>query len=130
MKVLDRRIIGQTYFYLLVAFSIVVLGYSLWMLSRGILSMKEDTESFYYSTFIGAMGIMLAASSLIQIRRRITAAAKANLKTLTVVLCDKCGFKMIRNFAVGDFVYREVGKCQQCESTAYISQIYQEPSKP
>ncbi len=121
--------VGQTYFYLLVAFSIIVLGSSIWMLSRGILSMKEDMEGFYYSTFIGAMGIMLAASSLIQIRRRVTAAARASLKTLTIVLCEKCGFKMIRNFAVGDYVYREVGKCQQCDGTAYISQVYQEQPK-
>lgn len=126
---MERKPIGGTYFYLLVAFSIVVLGYSIWMLYRGILSMKEDMESFYYTTFISLIGVMLAASSIIQIRRRISIAARLGLKVLTVTICDKCNFKAIRNFALGDYVYKEVGKCQQCDGTAYITQIYEEESK-
>jgi hypothetical protein len=122
----ERKPVAGTYFYLLVAFSIVVLGYSVWMLYRGILTMKEDMEGFYYTAFISLIGVMLAASSIIQIRRRIATAARAGLKVLTVTICDKCNFKAIRNFTLGDFVYKEVGKCQQCDGMAYITQIYQE----
>jgi hypothetical protein len=125
----ERRPIGGTYFYLLIAFSVVVLGYSVWMLYKGVLSMKEDMESFYYTSFISLIGVMLAASSIIQIRRRISLAMRANLKVLTVTICDKCGFKAISNFSVGDYVYKQVGKCQQCDGAAYISQIYQEEPK-
>jgi hypothetical protein len=126
---MERRPLGTTYFYLLVAFSMVVLGYSIWTLYRGILSMKEDPEGFYYNAFISLVGIMLAASSVIQIRRRLSLAARSAMKVLTVTMCDGCSLKAIRDFAAGDYVYKEVGKCQQCSGPTYISQIYQEEPK-
>jgi len=125
----ERRPVGTTYFYLLVAFSMVVLGYSIWTLYRGVLSMKDDMEGFYYNAFISLVGIMLAGSSIIQIRRRLSLAARAGIKVLTVTMCDSCNLKTIRNFATGDYVYKEVDKCQQCSGPTYISQIYQEEPK-
>lgn len=123
------KTIGRTYFYLLVTFSIIVLGYSIWMLSGAILSIREDLEGFYYTLLISLMGIILAASSIIQIRRRVLAAGRTGLKVFTVTICDKCDFKSIRDFTVGDYVYQELGKCKQCDGNAYVSQIYEEESK-
>lgn len=127
---MQARSAGSAYFYLLIAFSIVVLGYSVWMLYSGILSMKEgNMENFYYTAFISLMGIVLALSSLMQIRRRVAILPRAGAKVLTVTICSKCNFKAIRNFAVGDYVLKEAGKCQQCGETMHISQIYQEEQK-
>jgi hypothetical protein len=118
------------YFYLMVAFSVAVLGYSIWMLYTGLVAMKEgNTETFYYTAFISLIGIMLALSSLAQIRRRVSILPKLGARVLTVVLCDKCNFKMVRNFTPGDYVFKEAGKCQQCNEPMYISQIYQEAPK-
>lgn len=118
------------YFYLLVAFSIVVLGYSAWMFYNGLLSMKEgNMESFYYTVFIGLIGVLLAMSSLMQMRRRVSVFSRLGAKVLSVSLCSKCDFKVMRNFAVGDYVLKEAGKCQQCGEPMYIGQIYQEESK-
>lgn len=127
---MQTRAPSTVYLYLLIAFSIAVLGYSIWMLYTGILSMKEgNMESFYYTMFISLIGIMLAVSSLTQIRRRISILPRIGAKVLTIALCDKCNFKVIRNFATGDYVFKESGKCQQCNETMYISQIYQEEPK-
>jgi len=127
---MQTRAPSTMYLYLLIAFSIAVLGYSVWMLYTGILSMKEgNMESFYYTMFISLIGIMLAVSSLTQIRRRISILPRIGAKVLTVALCDKCNFKVIRNFATGDYVFKESGKCQQCNETMHISQIYQEEPK-
>jgi len=121
---------STVYFYLMIAFSIVVLGYSLWMLYSGILSMKEGSmESFYYTVFISMVGILLALSSLMQIRKRVAVLSRVAAKVLTVTLCSKCNFKVMSNFAVGDYVFKEAGKCQQCGETMYINQIYQEEPK-
>ena len=121
---------STVYFYLLIAFSVAVLGYSVWMLYSGILSMKEGSmESFYYTVFISMIGILLALSSLMQIRRRVSVLSRIAAKVLTVTLCGKCGFKAMRNFAVGDYVFKEAVKCQQCGDTMYVSQIYQEEPK-
>jgi len=118
---------SNIYLYLMIAFSIAVLGYSVWMLYTGLLSMKEgNMESFYYTAFISLVGIMLALSSLTQIRRRVSILPRLGARVLTVALCDKCNFKVMRNFAAGDYVFKEAGKCQQCNETMYISQIYQE----
>lgn len=127
---MQARSTSSAYLYLLIAFSIAVLGYSMWMLYTGILSMKEgNMESFYYTVFISLVGIMLALSSLTQIRRRVLIFARMGANVLTVAVCDKCNFKIIRNFASGDYVFKEAGKCQQCNEAMYISQIYQEEPK-
>jgi len=124
---MQARPASNAYLYLLIVFSIAVLGYSMWMLYTGLLSMKEgNMESFYYTAFISLVGIMLALSSLTQIRRRVSILSRIGVKVLTVALCDKCNFKVIRNFATGDYIFKEMGKCQQCNETMYISQIYQE----
>lgn len=121
---------GSAYFYLLIAFSIVVLGFSMWMLYSGLLSMKDgNAESFYQTVFISLIGVLLALSSLMQIRRRVSILSRAGRKILAVTLCSKCNFKAMRNFAVGDYVLKEAEKCQQCGETMYISQIYQEEPK-
>ncbi len=127
---MQTRAPSTMYLYLLIAFSIAVLGYSVWMLYTGILSMKEgNMESFYYTAFISLIGIMLAVSSLTQIRRRVSILPRLGAKVLTVALCNKCSFKVIRNFTTGDYVFKEAGKCQQCNETMYINQIYQEEPK-
>jgi len=124
------RSVGSLYFYLLIAFSIVVLGYSVWMLYSGLLSMKEgNVESFYYTAFISLIGILLALSSLMQVKRRVSLLHRLATKVLTVTLCGKCNFKVMKNFTVGDYVFKEAGKCQQCGETMHISQIYQEEPK-
>jgi len=127
---MQARSAGSLYFYLLIAFSIVVLGYSVWMLYSGLLSMKEgNVESFYYTAFISLIGILLALSSLMQVKRRVSLLPRMAAKVLTVTLCSKCDFKVMRNFAVGDYVFKESGKCQQCGETMHVSQIYQEEPK-
>jgi hypothetical protein len=127
---MQARSAGSAYFYLLIAFSIVVLGYSAWMLYSGILSMKEgNMENFYYTAFISLMGIALALSSLMQVRKRASILSRVGAKVLTVALCSKCNFKAIRNFTVGDYVLKDAEKCQQCGETMHINQIYQEEPK-
>ena len=121
---------GNMYFFLMIAFSIVILGYSLWMLYSGLLSIKDgNTENFYYTAFISLIGVALAFSSLMQIRKRVSFFQRTAAKILSVTLCEKCSFKAIRNFTAGDYVLREVEKCQQCGGTMYINQIYQEEPK-
>jgi hypothetical protein len=65
-----------------------------------------------------------------QMRRRILLLQSLAVKVLSVILCANCGFKVVRAFAEGDFVYKEVGECQQCKGTMRVDSIYlEEPSK-
>ncbi len=46
------------------------------------------------------------------------------VNTMTVIKCDKCGFSEIREFRKGDYIFKEIGKCKDCDGIAYIKSIY------
>jgi hypothetical protein len=65
-----------------------------------------------------------------QMRRRMLLLQSLAVKVLSIILCANCGFKVVRAFTQGDFVYKEVGNCQQCKGTMRIDSIYaEEPPK-
>jgi len=45
-------------------------------------------------------------------------------QTLTILICSLCGLTKVRNYEKGDFVYRKMGKCSECEESMKIKQIY------
>jgi hypothetical protein len=121
---------GGLYFYLAVIFSVVVFAYSAFLILDSITKYgAERPESFYYSLVLGLIGVGLAVSSLTTMRRRIQIIKTQNLKTFTVELCEKCGFKKVREFKVGDYVQKKIGACQQCSSDLLVNAIYSESPK-
>jgi hypothetical protein len=122
---------AKTYVYMVILFSILVLSYSFYVLYSAIgYYEKGDSMNFYYGLFAGGVGIVLAISSFMHMRRRLLAIQRSILRVLTTVICDKCGFKIVRNFGLGDYVQRHVGKCQQCDGMMFISSVYaEEPAK-
>ena len=47
-------------------------------------------------------------------------------KVMTTVECKKCGTKDVREFERGDFVFKELDKCDKCEENKIITAIYKE----
>ena len=45
-------------------------------------------------------------------------------QTLTILICSLCGLTKVRNYERGDFVYRKMGKCGECDESMEINQIY------
>lgn len=119
------------YGYLMVIFSIVILAWAVWALYSAFnFQQQGNMESFYFYAIASSVAIVLAASSLMQMRRRIQILQRIATKVLSIILCANCGFKVVRAFSEGDFVYKEVGKCQQCSGTMRIDSIYaEEPAK-
>ncbi len=122
---------SNIYSYLMAIFSIIILGWAVWaMYSAFNFQQEGNMESFYFYAIASSIAIVLAVSSIMQMRRRIALLQSAATKVLSVVLCGNCGFKVMRAFAEGDFVYKEVGKCQQCSGTMRVESIYaEEPPK-
>lgn len=122
---------AKTYLYMVILFSVLVFAYSLYVLYSAIGYYQHgDTMNFYYGLFASGVGMVLAVSSLMHMRRRLIAIQKSLIRVLTTVMCEKCGFKIVRNFGVGDYVNRDVGKCQQCDGNMFISAVFaEEPSK-
>ena len=48
---------------------------------------------------------------------------------MSTVECLRCGFKSIRKFAIGDYVYKTEGNCQKCNVPMLITAIYAEEIK-
>jgi len=117
------------YSYLMVIFSIIILAWAVWAMYSALnFQQQGNMESFYFYAIASSVAIVLAVSSLMQMRRRILMLQSIAARVLSVVLCSNCGFKVVRAFAEGDFVYKEVGKCQQCSGTMRVDSIYAEES--
>lgn len=127
---MEKRSAPGFYLYIVTLFSVVILGYSVWILYSAYSSYQEGKlENFYTGLLLSSVGIVLAMSSLMQMKRRIALASSLPTKVLSVVLCGKCGFKIVRAFGVGDFVHKEAGKCQQCDGVMSVTSIYAEETK-
>lgn len=122
---------NQMYGYLMVIFSIIILAWAVWaMYSAFNFQQQGNMESFYFYAVASSVAIVLAVSSIMQMRRRMVLLQSMATKVLSVVLCASCGFKVVRVFGEGDFVYKEVGKCQQCSGPMRVESIYaEEPAK-
>lgn len=121
---------GSVYAYIMILFSIVVLAWSVWAMYSAITFYQQgNLETFYFYAIASSIAVVLAVSSLMQMRRRLTLLHSMSSRILTVVQCANCGFKVIRNFGIGDYVHKEVGKCQQCSGTTRINSIYAEEPK-
>ncbi|MFX1553554.1 MAG: hypothetical protein ACFFBV_06470 [Promethearchaeota archaeon] len=45
-------------------------------------------------------------------------------QTLTILICKLCGLTKVRNYEKGDFVFKRRDKCEKCEGSMEIKQIY------
>jgi hypothetical protein len=48
-------------------------------------------------------------------------------RTVTVSKCSKCEYTQVRDFQKGDYVYKTLGKCKDCEGEMFIRSIYTIP---
>ncbi|MEM3061839.1 MAG: hypothetical protein QW265_05490 [Candidatus Bathyarchaeia archaeon] len=120
---------GKSYVYITIVFSLIILIYSIWLLQSSFTSYLEGRfENFYYGLIAGSIGIALAVISLVQIRKKLEFFYTMS-KTITTILCEKCGFKIIREFNAGDYIHKQIGKCQRCDGEMYISAIFAEERK-
>lgn len=86
-------------------------------------------ESFYFYMAASMIALALAASSLLQMKKRLTILYHVAAKILTTIQCISCGRKVERKFGSGDYVHKQAGTCQQCNSAMVIQSIYSENAK-
>lgn len=75
---------------------------------------------------IGFIGLGLSTYMLLQTRRSVMRLALKIQPVITTISCQKCGFKNVREFERGDFVFKEVGPCPKCNDKLLVSAIYRE----
>ena len=86
----------------------------------------SNTASFYMS--IGMVTLALSTYMLYQTRRRMIRLISMEMQPLSSTLeCNKCGFKNIREFKRGDFVFKETDEtCPKDKEKMFISAIFRE----
>jgi len=87
--------------------------------------LKQEMDALSW-LLIGFIGLSVATYMLYQTKRRIRISIKPQV-VMTTLLCEKCGFKNLREFKRGDYVFKETDeKCPKCNENMYIAAIYRE----
>ncbi len=101
-------------------FSVVVLINAIYVYQSG------EAEPWEIYVLIGVVGLALSSYMLLQTRRRLRRFTLETQPVNTTEVCEKCGFKSVREFERGDFILKKAGKCPKCEGDKMISAIYRE----
>jgi ribosomal protein L40E len=105
---------------IVLALSVVALVLSVQVFSEG------NQIVAGYLLVIGFIAMGLSAYVLLQSRRHVTSMKIEAPKVMTTVECRKCGFKSVREYQRGDFVFKELEVCQKCDDKMLITAIYKE----
>jgi hypothetical protein len=87
---------------------------------------NQDTDIAVFLLAIGFISMALAGYILLQSRKRTADLKIATPPIITTIECKKCGIKTTREFQRGDYVYKELEKCEKCEDKKTITAIYRE----
>ncbi len=126
---MSRMTEGQTskisLLVLVVIFITLILSFLSIYISIEAFLANDDLSATYF-LIVGFIGLSISAYMLSQTRRRIRIAIKPP-PIMTTITCEKCGFKNIREFQRGDYIFKEVeDTCPKCKEKMYISAIYRE----
>ncbi|MEM2104652.1 MAG: hypothetical protein QW717_07175 [Candidatus Bathyarchaeia archaeon] len=86
----------------------------------------ENYEVFTILIVIGFLGVAASTYVLFQMRQRMIRLRIEAPPIKTTVECVKCGFKNVREFQRGDYIFKEVETCQKCNEKMLITAIYRE----
>jgi hypothetical protein len=86
-------------------------------------------EQASYPAFVGLIGVIAASYMLLQLRRRRIWSPTTELSVKSTAECGNCGFKDIRKFREGDYVFKPSDPCPKCNSTTMVTSIYYEEEK-
>jgi hypothetical protein len=96
----------------------------------GAITLNENTEVSIQEgivlIIIGFIAMALAGYIMFQSRKRVATLKIEAPPILTTIECKKCGIKSVREFQRGDYVYKELEKCQKCDDKQIITAIYRE----
>ncbi|NIR87782.1 hypothetical protein GWO13_09595 [Candidatus Bathyarchaeota archaeon] len=86
----------------------------------------QDSIQGIYFLMMGIMGFTFLTYMLIQTRKKTVKLLIQPQQVATTILCQKCGFKNIRDFQRGDYILKEAEECPKCNEKMLISSIYRE----
>ena len=113
----------STYLMMIV---LIVMALSIVALVSAVYLYESD---FQFAAILLAMGLLamgLSVYVLLQSRKRMASMKIEAPKVMTTIECKKCGFKSVREFQRGDFIFKDLDPCQKCNDKMIITAIYKE----
>jgi hypothetical protein len=110
---------------LLIIFVTLALSLSALILAIQAYNYGNDVVAAYL-LLIGFIGVASSTYVLFQTRKRIMRLRIETPPITTTIECRKCGFKSVREFQRGDYIFKEVEPCQKCNEKMLITAIYRE----
>jgi len=104
----------------------ITLALSLTALVLALNLVNQYPEAAVWLLLIGFLGLALSTYVLFQTRRRILHLKIETPSITTTIECKKCGFKSVREFQRGDYIFKEVEPCQKCNEKMLITAISRE----
>jgi len=86
----------------------------------------KDVNQGTYLLMMGAIGFSLSAYMLFQTRSRGPRFMFEPQRVSTTIACKKCGFKNVRDFQRGDYIFKEAEACPKCGERMMMTSIYRE----
>jgi hypothetical protein len=104
----------------------IVLALSLTALILALNAFNYNEVVAGYLLLLGFLGIAASTYVLFQTRKRMLRLRIEVPPITTTIECRKCGFKSVREFQRGDYIFKEVDLCQKCNEKMLITAIYRE----
>ncbi len=118
---------GPSLAVLVVSMLAVVVGF---LAFTQINSSSTGPEMQIIWGLVAAVSFGFVVFSVFRVSRVSSMARVIPHKVMSVVRCPQCSFKQIKNFAMGDYVFKSEGKCTQCGvGSLFINGIYTEDLK-
>lgn len=111
-------------FVLLVIFITIALSFAAIILAVYVFNSNPMVAG--YLLLIGFVAMGLSIYVLLQTRKRISRLKIKMPSVTTMIECRKCGFKNVREFQRGDYIFKEDESCQKCKENMLITAIYRE----
>jgi len=110
----------------LMSIVLIVLALSIVALILAVNFYPSKPDMAIYLLIIGFIAMSLSVYILFQSRKRAARMKIEAPKVMTTIECKKCGFKSVREFQRGDFVFKDLDACQKCDDKMIITAIYKE----
>lgn len=115
--------VSNLFLYFIILVALFVL--SIWFLYVGLnYYTRGEFETAAMMILAGFFGSGLSLLVLRRLRRRMILLQPPVLNVVTVEQCDKCGFKNMKKFERGDYVFKKTDKCPKCGELTTITSIY------
>ena len=112
-------------FVLMIIFIVLALSLTALILATTAFGQGNEVVAGYL-LLMGFLGVALSTYVLFQTRRRILRLRIETPQITTTIECKKCGFKSVREFQRGDYIFKEVEPCQKCSDKMLITAIFRE----